>query len=411
MKLTAKSVVTLGLPAGRSDHVHYDDAVPGFGLRVRAGGSRTYVYRYRIGRRQRSISLGAVSAVPLARARTLAGELHAKVRLGGDPAADKQTARAEAGNTLGALIDQYIDSRTADWRPSSRRQVLRHLLRYAQPLHATPITAVTQRDIARLLDSIAKSSGSVTANRLRASLETLFAWVIGQGIRLPEGNPVSYTNKRRENSRARVLSDTELAAVWRACNDGTDHSSIVKLLMLTGCREAEIGGLRWDEVKDARPDLPHAQMQIELPGARTKNKRPHIVPLSSPAWAVLEPLRMAGRDYVFGRNDHSIGFKGWGVSRGRLEQRLRAADVAMPHWVLHDLRRSVASGMQRCGVRTEVIERVLNHVSGSFRGVAGVYQRDPLAADVRDALDRWAHHIMAIVEGRDATVVPMKRGA
>jgi hypothetical protein len=83
----------------------------------------------------------------------------------------------------------------------------------------------------------------------------------------------------------------------------------------------------------------------------------------------------------------------------------------MVPWVVHDLRISAASGMQRIGIRAEVIERTLNHVSGSFRGVAGVYQRDPMSADVRDALDRWGWHVMGLVEGRAATVVPMKRGA
>jgi len=250
------------------------------------------------------------------------------------------------------------------------------------------------------LDAIAKNSGNVTANWLRASLETFVAWVIRQGIRLPEGNVVSYTGKRKEGSRSRVLSDAELKAVWDALDD-TDHGAIVKLLLLTGQRAAEIGSLRWDEVKDDR---------IELPGERTKNKRPHTVPLSDPARAILNRFRTVGRVHVFGRDD-TAGFRGWGVSKQRLDERIAKSGVTMAPWVVHDLRRSAASGMQRVGIRAEVIERTLNHVSGSFRGVAGVYQRDPMSADVRDALDRWGWHVMGLVEGRDATVVPMKRGA
>jgi integrase len=400
VKLTLKSAASIRLPAGKTDHVEFDDDIAGFGLRIREGGSRTWVYRYRVGKKQRSITLGSATSVPLALARTNAGALEAKVRLGQDPALEKKTARAEAGDTVGALINQYLDARASDWRPNSLRQVRRHLLSYAKPLHNLSITAMSQRNVAVLLDAIAKNSGNVTANRLRASLETFVAWVIRQGIRLPEGNVVSYTGKRKEGSRSRVLSDDELKAVWDALDD-TDHGAIVKLLLLTGQRAAEIGSLRWDEVKDDR---------IELPGERTKNKRPHTVPLSDPARAILDRFRTVGRVHVFGRDD-TAGFRGWGVSKQRLDERIAKSGVTVAPFVVHDLRRSAASGMQRVGIRAEVIERTLNHVSGSFRGVAGVYQRDPMSADVRDALDRWGWHVMGLVEGRDATVVPMKRGA
>jgi integrase len=400
VKLTAKSAAAVRLPPGKTDHVFFDDDIAGFGLRLRDGGSRTWVYRYRAGRKQRGITLGSATSVPLALARANAGALEAKVRLGNDPVAEKQAARAEAGNTVGALIDQYLDARASDWRPNSLRQVRRHLLTYAKPLHSMPIAAMSQRNVAILLDTIAKNSGDITANRLRASLETFVGWVIRQGIRLPEGNVVSYTGKRKETTRSRVLSDDELRAVWQACDD-TDHGAIVKLLLLTGQRAAEIGSLIWDEVKDDR---------IELPGERTKNKRPHVIPLSDPARAILEPFRMVGRVHVFGRID-TDGFKGWGVSKQRLDTRIAASGAAMKPWVVHDLRRTVASGMQRLGIRVEVIERVLNHVSGSFRGVTGIYQRDPLSNDVRNALTVWGEHVLALVEKRTPTVVPMKRGA
>jgi integrase len=396
MKLTAKSVATVGLPAGRSDHTYFDDDIAGFGLRIRAGGSRVFIYRYRVGKRQRSITLGSATSVPLALARKNAGELEAKVRLGRDPAADKATARAAAGDTIGALIDQYLDARMSDWRPNSLRQVKRHLLIHCKPLHHLPITSLSQRDVARLQDHVAQNSGETTSNRLRASLETFVAWVIRQGIRLPEGNVVSYTGKRKETTRERVLTDAELKAVWNACDDATDHSSIVRLLMLTGQRAAEIGSLQWSEVKDGR---------IELPSDRTKNKRPHNVPLSDPARAILEPLRMIGRTHVFGRTD-SRGFKGWGVSKQRLDARIGVTD-----WVVHDLRRTVATRMAELGVQPHIVEAVLNHVSGHKAGVAGIYNRATYDKEKRIALDLWAAHILALVEEREPTVVPMKRGA
>jgi integrase len=401
MKLTLRSAASIQLPPGKTDHVEFDDDISGFGLRIREGGSRTWVYRYRVGTKQRSITLGSATSVPLALARENAGRLEAKVRLGGDPALDKQTARAEAGNTVGALIDEYMDARASDWRPNSLRQVRHHLLEYARPLHGLPITAVSQRNVADLLDKIAKNSGEISANRLRASLETFVAWVIRKGIRLPEGNVVSYTGKRKETSRSRVLSDAELKAIWGAC-DHTDHSACIKLLLLTGQREAEIGGLRWNEVHDDR---------IELAGARTKNGRPHTVPLSDPAKAILDGFRMAGRIHVFGRDDTG-GFRGWGVSKQRLDERIaKAKGAPLAHWVVHDLRRTVATKMAELGVQPHIVEAVLNHVSGYKSGVAGIYNRATYDREKRDALNLWAEHVLAVVEGRAATVVPMKRGA
>jgi integrase len=398
MKLTLKSVATIRLPLGKTDHVYFDDDIAGFGLRMREGGSRTWVYRYRVGKKQRSITLGSATSVPLALARANAGALEAKVRLGNDPALQKETARAEASNTVSALIDQYLDARASDWRPNSLRQVRRHLLVHAKPMHDLPITSVSQRNVAILLDTVAKNSGDVTANRLRASLETFVAWVIRQGIRLPEGNVVSHTGKRKETTRDRVLSDDELKAVWQACDD-TDHAAILKLLLLTGQRAAEIGSLRWDEVKDDR---------IELPGERTKNKRPHTIPLSDPARAILEPFRMVDRTHVFGRID-TAGFRGWGVSKQRLDERIAKAGAPLAAWVVHDLRRTVATRMAELGVQPHIVEAVLNHVSGHKAGVAGIYNRATYDREKRAALNLWAEHVLAVVEERAPTIVPMKR--
>jgi integrase len=386
LRLTIRSTADIKLPAGKSDHVVWDDDVPGFGLRIRNGGKRTWIYRYRIGKQQRSITLGNIKSVPLAVARANAGQLEAKVRLGGDPALDKQTIRSEAENTVGALIDQYIDARQADWRPNSQRQVRRHLLNYARPLHRLPVTAVTQRDIASLLNDVANASGAVSSNRLRASLATFLGWVIRQGIRLPDGNVASYTQPRKETSRERVLSNAEIKAIWHACRDD-DHGTIIKLLLLTGQRAAEIGELHWDEINSD---------QILLPSGRTKNKRPHAIPLSAPAKAILNKPRIIGRAFVFGRDD-TRGFQGWGVSKKRLDQRITKADAPLIHWTVHDLRRTCATGMIELGVQPHIVEAVLNHVSGHRAGVAGIYNRATYDNEKREALERWAQHVLEIV--------------
>jgi integrase len=385
MRLTVKSTGDAKLPTGTTDTVFWDDDIAGFGLRIRKGGSRAWIYRYRIGKKQFSISLGNAKSVPLVLARENAGHLEARVRLGHNPALDKQAARVEANNTLGPLVNQYLDERKAEWRPHSLRQVRHHLLIHAKPLHGLPIGAVSQRSISSLLTDIAKEH-PVTSNRVRASLSTFLSWVIRQGIKLPEGNVASYTQPRKEKSRERVLTDAEIRAVWHACRND-DHGNIVKLLLLTGQREAEIGGLRWDEVQGN---------QIILPGERTKNKRPHIVPLSAPAAAILDRLRVVDRTLVFGRED-SHGFGGWGKSKKRLDKCLANGGAPLPHWTLHDLRRTAATGMSGLGVQPHIVEAVLNHVSGHRAGVAGIYNRASYATEKREALNLWAEHVLKIV--------------
>jgi integrase len=300
------------LPAGKLDHVLWDDDVTGFGLRLRDGGSRNWIYRYRVGSKQRSIILGSATSAPLGVARKNAGNLEARIRLGEDPALDRQNAKLEADNTFGVLAAQYLVARKRVWRPKTLKQNDRHLNKYAKPLHRLPIAAVSQRNVANLLNNIAVEAGDVTANRVRASLCAFFGWAIREGIRLPEGNVAAYTNKREEKSRERVLDDAELKSIWAACAEN-DFGAIIKLLILTGQRKTEIGSLRWDEVHDE---------QIVLPSNRTKNKRAHVVPLSDPAKTILSRFQRDGRDCVFGRAD--TGFGGWNEAKKMLDSRIAA---------------------------------------------------------------------------------------
>jgi integrase len=394
MKLTSKNIAELKLPVGSKDAVWWDDEISGFGIRIREGGSRTWIYRYRSGSKQRSYILGSAKSVPLIVARKNASTLEARVRIGEDPALEKQTARLEAEHTFEALAGQYLEKRQKEWRPKSYSEYNRHLMSYAKPLHRFPITTVSQRNIANLLNSIAEESGVVTSNRVRATLSALFSWILGEGIRLPEGNVVSYTNKHKETPRDRVLSDAEIRAIWKAClNNG--FGAIVKLLLLTGQRKSEIGSLQWKEV--------HHE-QIVLPAERTKNRRTHILPLSDPVKAILDQFRDTGRVYVFGRYD--TGFQGWHIAKDELDAR---TSPLLPAWTLHDLRRTAATRMADLGVQPHIIEAVLNHASGHKGGVAGIYNRATYDKEKREALALWAEHVMALVEGRKAVVVPMRR--
>jgi integrase len=395
MKFTVKNTGEVQLPAGSNDHVWWDDDITGLGIRLRAGGTRNWIYRYRIGSKQRSLILGSAKSVPLSVARKNASTLEARIRLGEDPALDRQNAKLEADNTFGVLATQYLETQKSKWRPGTYKEIERHLNKYASSLRRIPIAAVSQRSVANLLNSVAKESGDVTANRVRASLSALFGWTIKEGIRLPEGNVASYTNKREEKSRERVLSNAELKAIWTACSDD-EFGAVVKLLLLTGQRRSEIGALQWNEVHDD---------QIVLPANRTKNKRAHVVPLSDAARTALHRFRDGHGEFVFGR----FGFQAWDWDKRALDVRVAEAGKPLEHWTLHDLRRTVATRMAELGVQPHIIEAVLNHVSGHKGGVAGIYNRATYDKEKREALNLWAEHVTALVEGRKAVVVPMRR--
>src|SRR5262245_571530 len=140
MKLTARAVASLELPAGKTDHIAWDDDIPGFGLRIRAGGSRSYVFQFKIGSQQRRMTLGAVSAIDIGQARKTAQNLYAQVRLGQDPAGAKAAARAVATETFVAVSRQFLAFQANNRRHRSYLEIQRHLLKYAAPLHGLQLS-------------------------------------------------------------------------------------------------------------------------------------------------------------------------------------------------------------------------------------------------------------------------------
>jgi integrase len=211
-----------------------------------------------------------------------------------------------------------------------------------------------------------------------------------------------------------VLSDTEIAEIWRAAGDAASpYGTFIRLLILTGQRRGEIGGLAWNELSE---DL----TTWTLPRERTKNGVAHRVPLSPPARDLLVALlpndpneakhmRVGGALVLPG----AVGapFAGWAKAKRALDKaiianRAKTATAAgtspspLIPWSVHDLRRTVATGLQRLGVRLEVTEAVLNHISGSRGGIAGVYQRHDWATEKRSALDAWAIHVFNSTEAR-----------
>jgi integrase len=400
MRITPTVAKHLAATPGEHE-IEFDDDIPGFGLR--RGSS--WIFQYKIGGKHRRLTFGRYPALDAVKAREAAAELHAKVRLGQDPQGVKVMARVQAEETFEACVRKYLPWQRKQVRPSTYGENERHLLRNLSPLHGLRINMLDRRAIAAQLLRLTTAVGPRQANATRASLAKFLGWCLREG--LVESNQALLTNKNAENRRDRVLSDTELAEIWRALPDN-DFGTITKILVLTGQRKSEIADLPWSEIDFDRG-------AINLPARRVKNHRDHTVPMSAPVAAMLEAqTRQPDRDLVFGSGQG--GFSGWSklklaLDEGILAARKKASKKTKPMapWIIHDLRRAAATGMAELGVQPHIIEAILNHVSGHKSGVAGIYNRATYEAEKRAALTLWAEHILALAEGRQSKVTPLRR--
>ena len=414
MRFTKPTIAKLALPPGKNDLIVFDEALPNFGIRLRGGGKRTWIVQYRTGTRQRRLTLGSALTLDLDEARAAARTALAKVGLLIDPQSEKEKARAAADVTLERLADRYLDAKRNRIRASTFRETERYLRQHWSRLHKRPVNEIGRADIAPELSRMVSASGAVAADRARAALSGFFTWAMREG--LAETNPVILTNRPAvPKSRDRVLSDGEIVEVWNACRDD-DFGRIVRLLLLTGQREDEVGAMRWSEL-----DLKAGTWS--LPSPRTKNDLHHVVPLSDPVLAIISDIPVRdGRDLVFGRGVG--GFSGWSKAKkaidGRLltarQQSAEALGLApqtvqpMLHWVIHDLRRTAVTGMGELGIAPHVIEAAVNHVSGTKGGIAGVYNRAQHLPERRQALTLWAEHVLGCVNPSNQKVAVLRSG-
>jgi integrase len=285
-------------------------------------------------------------------------------------------------------------------RPNMRswREVQRKLAQDVLPLWAgRRFEEITRADIHRLADAINARGSRISANRTLAVVRRMGKWAVDRGIIAT--NPAQGIGKpTKENPRNRVLDAKELALVWRAADMiGPTYGPPIKALILTGQRRDEIASMRWSEVDVSARTL-------TLSAERTKNRRLHVVALSEPVRRVItsRPKRK-GVNFVFGNGSRPP--ENWSRAKAALDKAVAKLNGGepIPSFVIHDLRRSVASGMARIGVPLHVIERILNHVSGTFGGIVGVYQHHQYADEARAALDQWAVEIDRITgQGSDA---------
>jgi len=400
MKLTRDVVTALTLPPGKVDHFEWCDSMPGFGLRMR-GDTKRWVIQYRVGAQQRRESLGDVRKITIEDARKIARQRFAQVELGVDPAAERARARA-ATLTLDVVAGRYLEAKKDVMRPNTYKAAGRYFRVHWKPLHERPIEGaakIGRADVAARLQELIRQHGRTSAARARNYLSALYSWSMKEG--LCESNPVLATNDPTAGRlpRDRVLADHEIRTIWDACLDD-NFGRIVKLLLLTGCRREEIGALKWDEI-----NLDTGMLTI--PGSRTKNHR--TLELTLPPIAI-DLLRSTPRrdrqQYVFATRSGGP-FNAWSAAKLQLDSRIvLATGQQLPRATLHDLRRTMRSGLGKLGVPPHVAELAINHVRG---GVQAIYDRYTYQAEVARALALWADHIRTLIAGGERKIVSLRQ--
>jgi integrase len=395
--LTVAAVERIKPPAeGQADY--FDKGYPGLALRVSYGGTKSWVYFYRLhSGKLRRLTLGRFPAMELADARSAWQDARKAVGKGENPARRK----ASVADSFAAVADEWLKRDQAHNR--SHGEVKRVLDRDVKPAwDGRMIASITRRDVLELIDGIADRGAVTMARRTHAHLHRLFRWSVGRGI--IAANPMADLPKPGAPvARDRVLTDSELAVVWKAVSQTEwPFGPLFQLLILTGARREEIGALRWSEIQGDK---------IELEGARTKNGKPHTIPLSTLAGELIEKLPRIGKSEFAFTTTGETPVSGWSKAKALLDK--EAAKInhsrALPGWHIHDLRRTVATGMQRLGISLQVVEALLGHVSGSRAGVVGVYQRHTYDAEKQGALEAWAQHVASIVSDKPTKVIPLRR--
>ena len=376
----------------------WDDGITGFGAKFSKSGAVVYVLQFRMGGREASTRRYTIgnhgSPWTPTTAREEAQRLLISIAQGTDPAEADRQRRREAVELAFANYAAKFEQTLL--KPKWKNMVARSLRLHVTPvLGKKPLPKIKRHDIVAIFD---RMPATQVANRRNvfAVLRRLFRWAVSRGDldRSPmEGMETPPPVKPRD----RWLSDAELGRIWHQTYGlHRCFGPIVRLLIVTGQRREEVASMSWEEIDQAT-------MIWTIPSNRAKNGEPNLVPLNDLAIEVLS--EMAGssvwpvRGHIF-RTSSGGGFTGYHKCKEKLD-RLIANDGGEPMrpWRLHDLRRTLATGFQRLGVRFEVTEAILNHVGGARAGVAGIYQRHDWKQEKRAAMDVWNGHLSSIIAG------------
>ena len=400
------------------DRFVWDSKVPGFGVRIYRSGKRMYIFQYRTkARKQGRIVIGLHGPLTIDAAREAAGDLYAAVRKGRDPAEEQRRDARRVPDTIDKVIDEFMlrymagKQRARSYIEDTRATFQNHVL---PRWRGRDISTITRRDVIELLDTIVDAGKPVAANRTLAAVRKLFNWALQRGI--IEASPVALVEMPGpERKRERTLAADEIRAVWAAADKlGYPFGPFFRMALATGQRREEVAQMRW-------ADIDEGERIWTLPSEMTKAARAHVVPLSRLALELLEEAKQAAEllittlepaAYVFTtRGDRPIS--GYSKAKARLDKVVasaRAGDGLPPlaPWTIHDLRRTVGTGLGKLGILRFVTARVLNHAD---RTVTGIYDRHEYQEEKRHALEAWGAHLANMIAPPGENVEPLRAAA
>ena len=366
----------------------WDARLPGFGVRIFPSGAKSFVLVYRHRGISRRLTLGRFPIMSLAEARDAAMQALKQIDAGDDPQAKLEHEVEPERYNFEAAVRSFVRLHCQRHnRPTTIRDTERILNnRFVSRWAKRDIRDIKRTDILKVLDDCVDAGLPSAANHALAAIRRFFNWCVERGML--DFSPCQGVKKpAQDKARERVLDATELARIWRAADlVGYPFGPVVKLLLLTAQRRGEVAGMQW-------PHLDLTAHLWTLPAEITKNGRQHLVPIAPTTAQLLLALPRFPGNFVFPSRGQNPAFANFTIGKRKLDVFAQVTD-----WTLHDLRRSAATHMARLGTAPHVIERLLNHVSGTFGGVAGVYNRFQYLDEMRAALARWeqfvAHQVL-----------------
>ncbi|WP_334150395.1 tyrosine-type recombinase/integrase [Hyphomicrobium sp.] len=395
-KAQLNDIFVRNIPIPAQGRVQYPDGkLPGFGVRVSVNGLKVFYLTYRFAGQSRRMILGRYPFKSLAAARAEAHTAIGQIASGIDPQKTVSNDALSVGRSLtfAEALDQFVQLYCSQHNRASTAAETERVLRsvFLPDWQSRELQAISRQDILGILDAIVARGTPSAAIHAYAAIRKFFTWSVERD--LVEISPCLHLKPpAKKHSRERVLSEDEIVILWKASiGIGYPFGAIFQLLLLTGQRRGEVVGMRWTEI-----DMKQGVWTI--PGARTKNGKAHSVPLTPRVRAILKSLPRFESPFVFparGKREQCYS----GYSKGKRE--LDSA-AGLHDWTLHDLRRTAATGMAELGVPPHVVEKILNHSTGTFAGVAGVYNRFEYRSEMRSALRLWAAQIKRSIRRKSA---------
>lgn len=367
-RLTDISVRSLAPAAAQV--TYWDETLPSFGCRVSPGGTKTFLVMH--GDSRKRVSIGRYPVVSLADARGRAREILAEVTLG------MHSESIIFEKALDTFVSTHCKQNN---RPSTAKETERLLRRHFLPkFRKRSLDEISTQDIAKEIDKLLPTPSE--CNHAFTALRTFFRWSCRRKY-LQHSPCEGLQRPTKPQARSRVLTDKEIVAVWRAAKTMGTYGKIVRLLLLTGQRLNEVAGLRWEEIDKTKKT-------ITLAPERTKNHREHTFPFGK---MTADIIGKRGEGLLFPtEKDGEVPYNNWSTAKHVLDKQ---CDI--PHWTLHDLRRTFATNLAALGTPIHVTEKLLNHSSGTVSGVAAIYNRHSYMDEMRTAVVMWESRLKVLM--------------